>query len=165
MTQFTTETKEAIVKKALSRPAGKALKQVADENNIGLSTLGKWLKKVRNGERLNRRHKDTGNNETLDKPPLTHLLAAANLDETQIGAYCREHGIYSFQLKEWKGQLMKQNTNNKHEKINAEVRALRAENKRLKQDLHRKDKALAETSALLVLKKKADLIWEDLEED
>ena len=36
---------------------------------------------------------------------------------------------------------------------------LRARNKELERDLNRKDKALAETTALLVLKKKADLIW------
>ena len=41
----------------------------------------------------------------------------------------------------------------------AEMGKLRAENKELKRDLHRKDRALAETTALLVLKKKADLLW------
>lgn len=46
-----------------------------------------------------------------------------------------------------------------------ELKALKEENKRLKRDLHRKNKALAETSALLVLKKKADLIWGELAED
>ena len=41
----------------------------------------------------------------------------------------------------------------------AEMCELKAENKELKRDLYRKDRALAETTALLVLKKKADLIW------
>ncbi len=59
------------------------------------------------------------------------------------------------------------NTGNeqKPSKESAELKALRSENKRLKKDLNRKDKALAETSALLVLKKKADLIWGDPEDD
>ena len=41
----------------------------------------------------------------------------------------------------------------------AELNELKAENKELKRDLHRKNGALAETTALLVLKKKADLLW------
>jgi hypothetical protein len=50
-------------------------------------------------------------------------------------------------------------------KLKDELKTLRQENRNLKKDLNRKDKALAETSALLVLKKKADLIWGDLEDD
>ncbi len=47
----------------------------------------------------------------------------------------------------------------------AQTRKLREQNRRLNQELRRKDKALAETSALLVLKKKAHLIWGDNEDD
>ena len=54
---------------------------------------------------------------------------------------------------------MLQDNNQKKQKIQSEVKALRAENKLLKQDLQRKNKALAETTALLVLKKKANLIF------
>jgi hypothetical protein len=46
----------------------------------------------------------------------------------------------------------------------AEVQQLKAELKKVQKDLNRKDKALAETSALLVLKKKANLIWGDGED-
>ena len=46
-----------------------------------------------------------------------------------------------------------------------EVRTLKKENKSLKKDLNRKEKALAETAALLVLKKKAQEIWGGPEED
>lgn len=50
-------------------------------------------------------------------------------------------------------------TAHKANPVPGETRQLREENKRLKKDLRRKEKALAETSALLVLKKKAHLIW------
>ena len=53
----------------------------------------------------------------------------------------------------------------KEYKLRNEMKALQKENEQLKKDLRRKDKALAETSALLVLKKKANLIWGDLEDD
>ncbi len=46
-----------------------------------------------------------------------------------------------------------------------EMRALRQEVRTLKKELRRKDKALAETAALLVLKKKAAAIWGETEDD
>jgi hypothetical protein len=46
-----------------------------------------------------------------------------------------------------------------------EYKLLKAENKKLKSDLMRKEKALAEATALLILKKKAHLIWGEGEED
>lgn len=39
------------------------------------------------------------------------------------------------------------------------MKTLRAENKALKKELNRKDRALAETAALLVLQKKVHEIW------
>lgn len=53
----------------------------------------------------------------------------------------------------------------KHPQQGAEIKALRAENKELKHLLLRKDRVLAETVALLVLKKKAAHIWGENEED
>jgi len=45
-----------------------------------------------------------------------------------------------------------------------QMKALKEENKQLSKELRRKDKALAEAAALLVLKKKVDEYW-DLKED
>jgi transposase len=44
------------------------------------------------------------------------------------------------------------------------VRRLAQQNQKLKRDLHRKDKALAETAALLVLQKKVQDIWKEDED-
>lgn len=165
MTHLTIETKQSIIEKALNR-TDKTLREIAEENNIGYSTLSSWLRQMRQGAplepgRRGRPHKSQGH-----KPPLIHLLATAKLDEEAIGAYCREQGIHSFQLTKWKDELMTHsNTKPQASKASEELKALRQENKKLKQDIRRKEKALAETSALLVLKKKADLIWGELEDD
>lgn len=45
------------------------------------------------------------------------------------------------------------------------MKTLRNENKALKKELNRKDKALAETAALLVLQKKVNEIWGSDEDD
>ena len=49
-------------------------------------------------------------------------------------------------------------------KVDPERRLLENENKTLKKELRRKEKALAEAAALLVLKKKADALWGDVED-
>jgi cytidylate kinase len=47
----------------------------------------------------------------------------------------------------------------------SELKALKEENKRLEKEIRRKDKALAEAAALLILKKKAAMIFGEREED
>ena len=165
MTHLTLEAKEAIVVRALSH-RDISLQQIAAESNIGYSTLQRWLQRKREGLPFSGGRRGRPFKGQSQTPPLAHLLATANLDEHGIGAYCREQGIYSFQLKQWREALMKNNGNtNQPTQESAEIKALRDEIKRLKKDLHRKDKALAETSALLILKKKADLIWGEHGED
>ena len=164
MARLTLEAKEAVIKKALSRDA-QTIEQIAQENGIGLSTLSKWLQKKRAGLPIESRCRQSV--ESQENPSrLKHVLATANLEETAIGAYCRAHGIYSFQLTQWQEELMSGSSDKKKSnQNNDEIKVLRAENKRLKQDLRRKETALAESSALLILKKKADLIWGDHEDD
>jgi transposase-like protein len=124
------------------------------------------LRRKREGIPLSIRHcKVVSENQAL-KSPLQHLLATEKLDEIGVGVYCREQGIHSFQLKKWKDEFMNHHAVKKQpDKLSHELKTLRQENRRLKKDLKRKNKALAETSALLVLKKKANLIWGDPEED
>lgn len=52
-----------------------------------------------------------------------YLLATSNLDASALGAYCREHGLYSFQLKQWAEEFMAQNKDQKKKEI-AELKAL-----------------------------------------
>ena len=73
--------------------------------------------------------------------------------------FLRSRGLHDAQLQQWRDQMI----------IGLEPKPLkRAETKRiqeLEKELRRKDKALAETAALLVLKKKAKEIWGDEDDD
>lgn len=159
------EAKQAIVEKALSR-GGKSLIQVAFENNVGYSALTRWLQNMRKGKPIARRQEGCPPGKIDENLPLKHVLAAANLDEQNLSAYCREHGIYNFQLVQWRDELMNNNGVVTGEiQSSNELRALREEVRELKRELRHKDKALAETAALLVLKKKADLLWAEPEGD
>jgi hypothetical protein len=84
----------------------------------------------------------------------THGLSGESLQ-----AWCREHGIFAHHLTSWKTAFCAE------DKESAsgvrEVRTLKDEIAKLKRDGARKDKALAEAAALLILQKKFRALWED----
>lgn len=90
---------------------------------------------------------------------LAAVLEAASLSEEEFGAFLRSRGLHEAQLQQWRDQML----------VGLEPKAAkRVEVKRIKdleKELRRKDKALAETAALLVLKKKAQEIWGDEDDD
>jgi len=164
MTHLSEEAKLAIVKKVLDNN-GRNMAEIALTHNVGYSSLGKWLKKYKSDA-----HNPINQSIVNDtSPPLPvrfkHLLSTAGHESDIVGAYCRKNGLYPHQLKQWEADFMTPPNNEKIPKINAELKQLRAENKKLNQIIKRKDKVLAETVALLVLKKKADDIWGEKEED
>lgn len=158
MKSISQATKEALVKKALNHPSVN-LKEFAKANNVGYSSLTKWIKKYKNPTT-----KSLTNQKMTQQERTQHVLATASLDDNALGAYCREQGLYTVQIQEWKKALMNRNDDEKNQALQAELRALRSENEKLKQEIRRKEKALAETAALLVLKKKATAIWGEEEE-
>ena len=151
--KITAATKESIVKKALSR-GDKTLAEIALENGVGYSSLTKWVKfnQQKNYDKL----VDRGQQ-------FKHLRAVHGLSDAEVSAYCRQHGIYSMQLKEWEKDFMQPVSDD--QKYKAENSKLRKRNAELERELRRKEKALAEAAALLVLKKKAEAIFGVDEDD
>ena len=109
-----------------------------------------------------------------DQSPASKLQAVLDTlgkTEQEQNAYCRTHGIYYNHLETWKQQMLEglSGVNTKGASgITRESKIIKQkmqdEVKQLTRDLNRKDKALAELTALLILKKKADLIWGDNED-
>jgi transposase len=162
MSRLSKEAKEAIVKKAFSENGKKRL-EIAKNYNIGFSTLEKWIRRAKDSGIIS--CKNTESNKSLSAlERLEHLQASYKLNDIEVGAYCRKQGIYSHQLQQWKTEFMSTNTESKNQNQALELKKLRLENRQLKQDLFRKDKALSETAALLILKKKAAQIWGDVED-
>ena len=82
-------------------------------------------------------------------------------NEADLGEYCRKRGIYPAQIVAWRAAC--EQANDWDRSSSARIsQATKEEKKRVKdleRDLVRKDRALAETAALLVLRKKAAAIW------
>lgn len=150
--------KESFIAKMLA-PNAPSVVKLAKEFNIPYQTAYTWktaVLKKKNVTHLNvpqRPH---------DKSPEAKLQAVIDtmaMTEQEQGAYCRANGIYSNHLDAWKKQMLEGLGVTGSNKRKAENQQTLKEIKKLKRDLERKDKALAEVSALLILKKKADLLW------
>ena len=79
--------------------------------------------------------------------------------------WCRKRGVFSHHLEQWKKDILSLTSQNNAALKLKGTAQLKKENAALKKELNRKEKALAETAALLVLKKKADFIWGDPKDD
>lgn len=84
------------------------------------------------------------------------------LAEDERGKYLREHGLFSVDIERWREEMTEVlKKKPKSSKSDPKDRRI----KQLESELRRKEKALAEAAALLVLKKKADAIWGDDEDE
>ena len=100
-------------------------------------------------------------NDWSAEDKLKLVMEAASLDDKQLGAFLRSKGLHQTHLDQWRLQMLDglQNgfSKNKARKKKSDAKRIRA----LEKEINRKDKALAETAALLVLKKKVQEIWGD----
>lgn len=172
VTKYTDAIKASVLSKALA-PNAPSVIELAKEFNIPSPTVYSWMhhmkKKNNNKERIQQRPKDQSPASKLQA-----VMDTVGKTEQEQSAYCRTKGIYYNQIEAWKQQILEslgaaaaratdKSSNSKENK--AANQKIQDEMKQLKGDLNRKDKALAELTALLVLKKKADLLWGDSEDD
>jgi transposase-like protein len=87
------------------------------------------------------------------------LVETAGMSEEERGVWCRAHGLHGHQLASWRRDAVAGSLGGTGRSEQTELNRLRQEAARLKKELARKDRALAETTALLVLQKKARLLW------
>ena len=151
--------KEAVIKKV--QMGGKPHHEIASEAGIGRSTLTYWLKNHKNDGNKNLTEKEKRPQEWTVEQRLDALMETGAMPEGDRVSWCRKRGVFSHHLEQWKKDILSLSTPHKSSFKSKGTAQLKKENAALKKELNRKDKALAETAALLVLKKKADFIWRD----
>lgn len=165
--RFTQEFKVQAVEKALSQCDDARLEDIARDLGVGYSTLQRWIALAKKHE-LKTQH--TGSKMTSEKRPqdwsleerLNAIIECGRLDEPAINEYCRSKGVYPHHITQWKHDFAQGLA---AKPLKSESKQLKQEIKQLQKELNRKDKALAETAALLILKKKANAIWGFNEDD
>lgn len=155
--------KASVLTKALAPNAPRVV-DLAKEFNIPYATIYSWVTSMLNKKNVKKINEPQRPQDKSAKDKLHAVIETMDKTEAERSAYCRQHGIYIHHLDEWKTQMLDSLEMVKTKKNTSEHLQVINELKQLKRDLHRKDKALAEVSALLILKKKADLLWGDNED-
>jgi len=148
---------EQAVVKLLSR-GQRTVREVALDLNVSYHTAKNWMKRgssatVAVGSTKEKRPQDWTAQEQLLALHETHGLSGE-----AIQAWCRERGLFAHHLTGWKTAFC---SGVKADSGTRELRGLKDENDQLKRELVRKEKALAEAAALLILQKKFRALWED----
>ena len=133
-------------------PESAAVEVVAREVGIGAGTLARWREEAQSRPARGRAWPAGAR--------LGAVSPTAAMNEAATSAWCREHGVYPAELDKWRASCTTALAD--PEDARASPQATRASAKRIKElerDLLRKDRALAETAALLVLSKKVAAIF------
>jgi len=147
--------------KAVARllpPEGAAIDAVAQELGVSVATLERWR-----GQALSRPARERA---WTAAARLEAVLTTASMDEVARGAWCRRSGVYPQELAAWREAATQALAD--PEDARATPQQTRVDKRRIKElerDLRRKDKALAETAALLVLSKKLEAIFHQGEDE
>jgi len=152
---------EAFIEQALVKiysRGDRTVRSVAEDMNVSFHTVKNWMKR-KVADKLSvvatkeKRPQDWSAEEQLVALHETHDLSGETLH-----AWCREKGLFAHHLASWKTAFC---ANGKAAPVTREIRTLKDENEKLKRELVRKEKALAEAAALLILQKKFRALWED----
>ena len=165
MSSYSTERKQAILSKLLP-PNNKSVTSIAREEGVSEQTLYNWRKQAREkGQPVP--GKKTTSDQWSHETKFAVVVETAALSESELGEYCRKKGLYTKQIKQWKLQCIQgfQSNEQQAKELKQQTKEDKAEIKLLKKDLRFKEKALAETAALLVLRKKLKAFYGEEPED
>ncbi|MEA1953727.1 MAG: transposase [Campylobacterota bacterium] len=152
--RYEKEFKEKAVKLVVASKGAKSIREIAIELNISKDTLYTWVKKAKESTSTDTKL------QLSDKLQMLH--ETYSMSEEEVNAYCRVKGIFKHQLQEWEREFLNKNTRDDSSTKEA-LQKEKSHSQALAKELRRKEKALAETAALLVLQKKFQALLEDEE--
>lgn len=159
--KYSIRLKETALRKIVP-PENRSVSEVAQEMGISEQTIYNWKKQAEHGRLFCEGTGSPLHTGQLEQYNL--ILESRSISEDRMGEWLREKGLHSEHLNLWE-QEIKDTLSNKDNKLKLENQKLRKEKKGLEKELRRKEKALAEMAALLALKKKAEAIWGEGEDE
>ncbi len=139
-------------------PESAAPDTLSREVGVGVQTLDRWradaLAAAAGGQ-----SGATGQRWTA-AARLETVITTAVMNEATRSAWCREQGLYAADLEAWKRDAIGGLGEPRGASV-ADTRQDRRRIRELERELQRKDKALAEVAALLVLSKKLSAIFHE----
>lgn len=158
--EYSTSFKETMVRR-MSGPGARSAGSLSNESGVPQSTLSRWLREYGSVEATGGMVGSKG--KQVKRTAEEKLQAVQEYDnqpdEESRGRFLRERGLYSVEIQRWREEILAA-LNGKPDGKDPRDQRIRE----LERELRRKEKALAETAALLTLKKTAQQIWGDSED-
>lgn len=157
----------------LTSPRGPSVYELSAKSGVHQTTLSRW---VREGTTLRAPMSSDNDDRGQARPragrrpqdfspeeKLRVVQQAGQLDGAELGAFLRREGVHEADLAEWRTQVNEAALAALSGRRQRTVEQKRV--RKLESELRRKEKALAEAAALLVLAKKAQALWPDEDDD
>ncbi len=163
MRQYSEKFRTRMVRKMVGPPAVTAF-ALSQDVGVCQTTLSRWIRAASKVSLMSKTKKSDARrpHDWSAAEKMAAVMEASSLSEDNLGAFLRQRGLHEPQLEQWNAQMLKGlEPVPRRKKTSPEARRLRE----LEREVLRKDKALAEASALLILKKKAAAIWGDVDDD
>lgn len=174
------EVVKARMVRKMAGPAAWSATALADETGIPQPTLSRWLREAGRVTGMSQAKKSSWEHGAPPMPPAPDtdapaarrpqdlsplerakvVVEASELGEDEVGEFLRHRGLHAEQLAQWREALEAALTSTPHRPQRESQRV-----RELERELARKDKALAETTALIVLQKKVALLFGEAEDD
>jgi transposase-like protein len=163
-TQYSEEFKASIIAKLLP-PNSVSVPDLVKETGIPRDTLYAWRSKSRpvQGSTGAGQGQQCGILRSEEKFAI--VVETASLNELELGEYCRRKGFFPEQIAGWKKTFIQGSSSGASKSERAQLQQQAKMIKQLQGEINRKDRALAEAAALLVLGKKAQALWGESEDE
>ncbi len=161
MNQYSEELKASLIAKMLP-PNNARVADLARETGIPKDTLYTWRRHAHKGDTPT---PETSSDGLSSEEKFNVVLETANLTAVELGEYGRRKGWFPEQLSAWRETCRQAHAPLAAQTEREVLRSQAKEIKRLEAELQRKEKALAEAAALLVLQKKVRLRWAEPEDE
>jgi transposase-like protein len=156
--RYTAEQKRWAVEQ-MKAPLNRTVKELAQETGITEVSLRTWRDACRAAGEFVPSGQSSQNWSSSEK--FRVVLETAPLSEAELAQYCRAKALLPEQIQQWRQACEEANEGvHKGGELGRVVNPHAQEKIRdLERELRRKNEALAEAAALLILRKKADAIW------
>lgn len=139
------------VQQRMLPPNNEVVREIAKETGVSEATLYKWRAQAKANGYASTSNKKAEQWSTKNK--FSIVMETATLSEIELAKYCRSKGLFVEQVEAWRDACMQANGGvaDQASNLQKELREKERENRTLSRELKRKESALAETDALLVL--------------
>ena len=164
MQKHPSELKNKIIGRMMP-PTNESIRTLSRETGISEPTLHQWRTQARkNGFAAPADGKESDRWSPQDK--FLIVMQTYPMNETELAEYCRSKGLFAEQIEAWRDACLQANGGvaKQSAALQQELKTEKKRSKELEKELRRKESALAETAALLTLRRKARAIWGDGED-